>query len=88
MDEELRQYLAGMEDRIQTMVREAQTEILRGFERFLTGNLIRLRTLEADFSNLRTSEQLRLANLEERIHALEMRLAGGGKPPNGKPRTE
>ena len=126
MDEELRQYLAGMEERIvertqametrivghvlertqemvreaetrivdhvlertQEMVRDAQTEILRGFERFLTGNLIRLRTLEADFSNLRTSEQLRLANLEERIQALELRLMGGGKPPNGKPPAE
>jgi len=92
MDDELRQHLTAMEERMlertQEMVRDAQTEILRGFERFLTGNLIRLRTLEADFSNLRTSEQLRLANLEERIQALELRLMGGGKPPNGKPPAE
>ena len=88
MDEELRQYLSTMEQRMlertQELVRDAQTEILRGFERFLTGNTIRLRTLEADFSNLRASEQLRLANLEERVQALELKMMGGAKPPNGK----
>ena len=86
MDEELRQYLGAMEqrilDRTQEMVRDAQTDILRGFERYAAGNNIRLRTLEADFSNLHTSEQLRLANLEERVQALELKLMGGGRPPN------
>jgi len=90
MDQELREYLAAMEqriiDRTQEMVLAAQTEILRGFERYSTSSIIRLRTIEADFANLRTSEQLRLANLEERIQALESKLLGG-RPPNGKPST-
>jgi len=27
---------------------------------------------------------LRLANLEERVQALELKMMGGAKPPNGK----
>ena len=53
MDAELRSYLEAMEQRMlerisertQEMVRDAQTGILRGFERYLTGVQIRLRTL-------------------------------------------
>jgi hypothetical protein len=91
MDAELRSYLEAMEqriierilDRTQEMVRDAQTEVLRGFERYLAGVQIRLRTLEADASNLKTSQDLRLANLEERIIAIELKLmgnSGGAKP--------
>lgn len=83
MDDELRSYLEGMEQRIlertQEMVRDSQTEVLRGFDRYQTGIQIRLRTLEADASNLKTSNELRLANLEERITALEMRLMLGNQ---------
>ena len=85
MDAELRSYLEAMEqrtierilERTQEMVRDAQTEVLRGFDRYQTGIQIRLRTLEADTSNLKTSQELRLANLEERITAIEMRLMLG-----------
>jgi hypothetical protein len=91
MDAELRSYLEAMEqrmierilDRTQEMVRDAQTEVLRGFERYLAGVQIRLRTLEADASNMKTSQDLRLANLEERIIAIELKLmgnSGGAKP--------
>ena len=87
MDAELRSYLEAMEQRMlertQEMVRDAQTEVLRGFERYLAGVQIRLRTLEADASNIKTSQELRLANLEERITAIEMRLMmgnSGSKP--------
>ena len=49
MDAELRSYLESMEQRMleRTQVRDAQTEVLRGFERYLTGVQIRLRTVEA-----------------------------------------
>jgi hypothetical protein len=71
-------------DQTQEMVRDAQTEVLRGFERYLAGVLIRLRTLEADTSNVKTSQELRLANLEERIIAIELKLmrgnSSGAKP--------
>jgi hypothetical protein len=93
MDDELRTYLAGMEqrlehhllestqaleqrilDRTQEMVRDAQTEILRGFQRYLDGSNIRLRSLEAETSNLKTAQEMRLANHEERIAALEAKV--------------
>ncbi|MBV8807033.1 MAG: hypothetical protein JO033_00035 [Acidobacteriaceae bacterium] len=76
MDQDLRQYLEAMEgrilDRTQEMVRDAQTEILRGFERYQAGVQIRLRSLEAETSNLKTAQEMRLANLEERVTALEL----------------
>lgn len=81
MDAELRSYLEAMEQRMlertQEMVRDAQTEVLRGFDRYQAGIQIRLRTLEAETSNLKTAQELRLANHEERIAALEMRLMRG-----------
>ncbi|HEX3684658.1 MAG TPA: hypothetical protein VHU83_19125 [Bryobacteraceae bacterium] len=83
MDEELKTYLTGMEqrmaDRTQEMVRDAQTEILRGFQRYLDASNIRLRSLEAETSNLKTAQELRLANHEERIIALESALMVRGK---------
>lgn len=87
MDAELKSYLEAMEqrmiahilDRTQEMVRDAQTEVLRGFERYQANIQIRLRTLEADTSNIKTSQDLRLANLEERITAIEMRLMLGNE---------
>ena len=80
MDEEMKQYLGAMERRIvdptQEVVRDAQTEILRGFDRYQSGVQIRMRSLEAETSNLKTAQELRLANHEERISALELRLLG------------
>jgi hypothetical protein len=90
MDQELREHLEAMEQRMlhqtQEMVRDAQTEILRGFDHYhyQTGVQLRLRTLEAETSNLKTAQELRLANLEERVIALEIaiqrkRLSNGGE---------
>lgn len=77
MDQDLRQYLEAMERRIldgtQEMVRDAQTEILRGFEHYQNASQIRFRSLEAETSNLKTAQELRLANLEERVAALEIK---------------
>jgi hypothetical protein len=86
MDNELKTYLQTMKQEIlesvQEMVRDAQTEILRAFERYQSGVQIRLRSLEAETSNLKTAQELRLANHEERITALETRIALGNKPPS------
>lgn len=77
LDSKMDQHLEAMEqrilDRTQEMVRDAQTEILRGFERYQTGAQIRFRSLEAETSNLKTAQELRLANLEERVLALELK---------------
>jgi hypothetical protein len=85
MNSELKSYLEAMEQRMigrilqrtQEMVRDAQTEVLRGFNRYQNAVQIRLRTLEADTSNIKTSQDLRLANLEERITAIEVKLMLG-----------
>lgn len=63
-------------DSVQEMVRDAQTEILRGFERYSRSQDIRMRKIEADVSNLNTSESLRIAILEERVTTLERKLLG------------
>ena len=47
-------------DKVQEMVRDAQTEILRGFERYARSQDIRMRKVEADYSNLNISKSLRM----------------------------
>ncbi len=56
MDDELRRHLQAMEQRTAEKIPDAQTEILRGFERYLKGINIRLRLIEADAGNLKTAD--------------------------------
>jgi len=60
----------AMLERVQEIVRDAQTEILRGFEAFARENEIRVRRLETNESG--TNE--RLANLEARLLEIEKKL--------------
>lgn len=69
--------LAEMEARLVELIRDSQTEILRGFEKFQTANTIRMRKMEANHSNLDTSSSLRLDNLEERVLEIEKKLIRG-----------
>ena len=71
LDERISTLEQSILERTQEMVRDAQTEILRAFERYQNGVQIRLRSLEAETSNLKTAQEMRLANHEERIAALE-----------------
>ena len=48
-------------------MRDMQTEILRGLERFARGNFARLHTVESNAQDLHT----RLTALEERVLSLE-----------------
>lgn len=64
-------------DKIQAIVRVSQTEILRVFESHARSQDIRTRKLEADFSNLNTSQSTRMAILEERMTWIEQNLLGG-----------
>ena len=48
MDQELKTYLEGMENRLVEKMRDMQTELLRGFESFSAAQTIPLRKLEAD----------------------------------------
>ncbi len=76
-------HLNAMESRLVEKIRDSQTELLRGFEKFQTANIIRMRKLEANLSNLDTSASMRLENLEERLLEIEKRLLlnGGSKGP-------
>ena len=47
-------------DSVQEMVRDAQTELLRGFARYSESEVIRRRKVEADVSNIDTSTSTRL----------------------------
>ncbi len=55
MDDQLRHYLEVMESRLIERMRDMQSELLRGLEAFSSGQIIRLRKLEADQSNLDTA---------------------------------
>jgi hypothetical protein len=68
------------EERMQEFMRGLQTELLRGFASFNEGFNTRLRKLEADHSNLDVSATMRLANVEERLARLEMKMLGGDRP--------
>jgi hypothetical protein len=77
---ELKQDLVQMEGRLRNdlteVMREMQTEILRGLERFAKGNFSRMHRLEV--SDIDTNE--RINALEERVLALEVR-----QPPSVPP---
>ena len=55
-------------------MRDMQTEILRAFEAFATGQEIRLRKLEVDQSNLDTALSGRINVVERRLFEIEKRL--------------
>jgi hypothetical protein len=69
--------LGETEGRLVEQIRDSQTEILLGFEKFQTANSIRMRKLEADQSNLDLSSSMRLQNLEERVLEIEKKLVRG-----------
>jgi hypothetical protein len=60
-------------DKIREIVRDSQTEILRGLERFARGNFARLHRLESSDNDLAE----RLNAIEERVLALETRPRNG-----------
>lgn len=70
--------LQALKVEIMEAIRDAQTEVLRGFHGFQTGWTLRLRKIEADQSNLNTASTERLNNLEERVFVIEKTLLGGG----------
>lgn len=82
-----KQDLKDLEDRLHEFVRDAQTEILRGIERFASANNIRMRKLEADMSNLNVAEGARMTLLEERVFEIEKRVLGRQFPPAPSPQA-
>jgi hypothetical protein len=72
-------------ERTQEMVRDAQTELLRGFNAFADGQNTRIRKLQADLSNVDTSTDLRLVVLERRLLEIEPRLLPITPPPPPPP---
>jgi hypothetical protein len=70
----LTEIVAETEDRLIEKMRDMQTEILRAFEIFASGQDIRLTKLEADHRNLDTTSTQRIANVERRLFEIEKRL--------------
>jgi hypothetical protein len=61
-------------ERTQEMVRDAQTELLRGFASFAESQQIRMSKMTADISNIDASTNLRMIVLERRLLEIEKRL--------------
>jgi hypothetical protein len=85
MENELKEYLEAMETRLDARfeqmetnlvekMRDMQTELLRGFAAFSESQIIRLRKVEADQSNLDAALSGRVAVLERRLLEIELRL--------------
>ena|SRR5215831_678442 len=67
----------------QEYVRDAQTELLRGFGAFQTSQSVQFRRLKADLSNVDASTDQRLTAVEQRLLEIEKRL---GPPPLPQPK--
>jgi hypothetical protein len=78
--EKVSEQVASSEGRLVEKMRDMQTELLRGFEAFASGQTIRLRKVEADQSNLNTAAGGRLDVVESRLLQIELRL--GLQQPN------
>jgi hypothetical protein len=73
--------LSAQTDHLVETMRDMQTEVLRAFESWSTGQTIRLRKLEADHSNLDAAASGRIEVLERRLFEIEKRLHI--EPPKG-----
>lgn len=74
MDDELKRYLEAMEERLTERMRDMQTELPRGFEAFSAGQVLRVRKVEADQSNLDAALSGRVEILERRLAQIELKL--------------
>jgi hypothetical protein len=68
--DEMQHALHAMKDEIVEAVRDMQTEMLRGLERFSRGNFSRFHTVETTQADVNT----RLGLVEERLLAVELRI--------------
>ena len=60
--------IGGFKDIVAELIRDAQTEILRGFDHFQTGLILRVRKAESDLSNIKCLN-LATAGKPGRAHA-------------------
>ncbi len=60
LERNLKGDMAALENRLIEVVRDVQTEILRGFERYAAAEQIKFRKLQADLSNVDASTDRRL----------------------------
>jgi predicted nucleic acid-binding Zn-ribbon protein len=68
-----------LKDDMAELVRDAQTEILRGFVAFQNSNGPRMRKMEADLSNIDAATSQRLEVLEQRMLEVEKKLIMGNR---------
>ena len=71
-------------EHLHEFVRDVQTELLRGFHAFATGQTTQMRKLKADLSNVDAATDSRLSAIEQRMLEIEKRLdIPPPKLPNG-----
>ncbi|MGA2117794.1 MAG: hypothetical protein ABSH56_23930 [Bryobacteraceae bacterium] len=66
--------MVALENRLVEVVRDVQSEILRGFERYAAAEQIKFRKLQADLSNVDASTDRRLEIVEQRLYEIEKKL--------------
>ena len=66
---ELMEALGLLEDKLTETIRQVETNLLTEFHRYAKGQQVRLHSIEVGESDLK----LRLASIEERLLAVEMR---------------
>ncbi len=75
---ELKAELADLSKQLKEYIDErtfdAETRLLRGYERYGQTTNLRMRKLEADVSNIDTASTERLAVVEQRLTDLEIRM--------------
>ena len=74
LEERFEQRFAHFEDKLIEAMRDMQTELLRGFAAHNAGLTVRMRKLEADQNNLDASMSPRLAQLEQQVTEMNIRL--------------
>ena len=80
-NQEMDRRFTELTERLQEFVRDAQTELLRGFEAFAGGFDTRMRKVQADLSNVDASTDRRIVLLERRMIEIEKRLEIPFPPP-------
>jgi flagellar biosynthesis/type III secretory pathway protein FliH len=74
LEQRFEQRLTQLEEKIIETMRDMQTELLRGFAAHNTGLTVRMRKVEADQSNLDAATSPRLAQLEQQVTEMNIRL--------------
>jgi len=78
LQEQMKAQKTAIVEELTEVMRDMQSELLRGFQSFSTAQTIRLRKVEADQSNLDAALSGRVNVLEQRLLEIELKLGMRG----------